>query len=238
MKVAEFQRRGLVHLHVIARADGPSGPATFPPEWLGADTLEGAVAAAAHRARVARLGGDDPVVWGKELDVVALGTGAHPGDVSAAARYLAKYAVKGSESSGALARRLTSLAQLRRLGLPPHTERLVETAWRLGGRRELRSLRLRDHAHTFGYRGHFATKSQRYSTTFGALRAARAAYRRPEEEAETDFLYAGRGYRTPATARLAEVLAEAARTLPRGSPGGSPRTSPPVPQPPHQGELS
>ena len=29
-----------------------------------------------------------------------------------------------------------------------------------------------------GYRGHFATKSRRYSTTLRALRAARADYRR------------------------------------------------------------
>jgi len=36
-----------------------------------------------------------------------------------------------------------------------------------------------------GYRGHFATKSRRYSTTLKALRAARADYRRRRNPAIT-----------------------------------------------------
>ena len=35
MKVVEFQRRGLVHLHVVIRADGADGPSEPPPAWLG-----------------------------------------------------------------------------------------------------------------------------------------------------------------------------------------------------------
>jgi len=37
--------------------------------------------------------------------------------------------------------------------------------------------RLRRHAHGLGYGGHFLSKSQRYSTSFSALKAARAAWR-------------------------------------------------------------
>ena len=39
-----------------------------------------------------------------------------------------------------------------------------------------RHLRLRDHAHTLGYGGQFSSKSVRFSTTFAALRQARADY--------------------------------------------------------------
>jgi hypothetical protein len=38
-------------------------------------------------------------------------------------------------------------------------------------------LRLAEHAHTLGFAGHFATKSRHYSTTLGALRAARRNWR-------------------------------------------------------------
>ena len=32
-KVAEYQRRGLVHFHAVVRLDGPDGPTTAPPAW-------------------------------------------------------------------------------------------------------------------------------------------------------------------------------------------------------------
>jgi hypothetical protein len=32
-KVAEYQRRGIVHFHAIVRLDGAGGPATSPPAW-------------------------------------------------------------------------------------------------------------------------------------------------------------------------------------------------------------
>ncbi|MFF8267732.1 replication initiator [Streptomyces sp. NPDC016562] len=39
-------------------------------------------------------------------------------------------------------------------------------------------LNLRKWAHMLGFRGHFSTKTRAYSTTLGALRAARAAWHR------------------------------------------------------------
>lgn len=51
---------------------------------------------------------------------------------------------------------------------------MIRTAWTLGARPELADLRLRAWAHMLGFRGHFSTKSRRYSTTLGALRDARA----------------------------------------------------------------
>lgn len=236
VKVAEFQRRGLVHLHVVLRADGRDGPASAPPAWLDVTLFERTLRAAAARARVPSLEEGKEICWGRELDVAAIG-GEDPSgaDVVAVARYLAKYAVKSSEESGALARRLTSLSQLAALAPRAHVARLVETAWELGGRRELEVLRLRAHAHTFGYRGHFATKSQRYSTTFGALRGARAAFRQPDGPKERSLRYAGRGYRTASTANLAAVLEAARRDLPR-SPAHPHAVPDDIPTAAHQGK--
>ena len=58
-----------------------------------------------------------------------------------------------------------------------HQGRLIRAAWHHGSHTPLTSSPL-PWAHTPGYPGHFATKSRRYSTTFRALRAARADYRR------------------------------------------------------------
>ncbi|CAM5710212.1 replication initiator [Streptomyces aurantiogriseus] len=53
---------------------------------------------------------------------------------------------------------------------------------------KLEHLRLRAWAHMLGFRGHFSTKSRRYSTTLGALRTARADWRRaqPATPVETE----------------------------------------------------
>ncbi len=70
------------------------------------------------------------------------------------------------------------MAELATLDLPQHAERLIRTAWALGARKDLAHLRLRAWAHMLGFRGHFSTKTRRYSTTLGALRTARAEWRR------------------------------------------------------------
>jgi hypothetical protein len=74
-----------------------------------------------------------------------------------------------------------------------------------------------------GYRGHFATKSRRYSTTMRALRAARrnwnhrqhpiAAHHRDGQAVITltDLEWAGRGWRTTGDAVLALSAAAGAR---------------------------
>jgi hypothetical protein len=36
-KVAEYQRRGVVHFHAIIRLDGPAGPTAAPPAWATLD---------------------------------------------------------------------------------------------------------------------------------------------------------------------------------------------------------
>jgi hypothetical protein len=85
-----------------------------------------------------------------------------------------------SSSFGAgLDRRLHDADDLEHLDkLPAHVAELVRAAWDLGGRPELGMLRLRAWAHMLGFRGHWSTKSRRYSTTMTALRRARVAFAR------------------------------------------------------------
>jgi hypothetical protein len=51
-KVAEYQRRGVVHFHAIIRLDGPTGPATAPPAWATLTLLTDAIAQAARTVHV------------------------------------------------------------------------------------------------------------------------------------------------------------------------------------------
>jgi hypothetical protein len=141
-------------------------------------------------------------------------------------------ASKATESFGSgLDRRLTDADDLERLdGLPAHVAELVRAAWELGGRPELGSLRLRAWAHMLGFRGHWSTKSRRYSTTMGALRRARVAFAkrrrardgvpldawdRPEDDQAVivvaSWVYVGAGYQTEGERWLALSAAARAR---------------------------
>jgi hypothetical protein len=139
----------------------------------------------------------------------------------AVAAYVAKYATKTADSAGVLARRVRTASEIGQLSITHHQRRLVETAWRLAAHPGLSELGLRRCAHAFGYRGHVVTKSRQYSTTFSALRSARAEYRRntgtdlSDEEVPVRFGYAGRGYDDPDTGLLAFHLARLA-TQPGG----------------------
>jgi hypothetical protein len=211
LKVVEFQRRGLAHFHVVVRADGPEGPDTAPPVWLQADVLARAVTDVAASVSVpSAVAPGLRYRWGNQVDVRDL---AGDGDAEAVASYIAKYATKCADGAGTLARRIRIRPTIAKLAIDAHRRRLVETAWDLGLDPACRRLRLCAHAHTFGYPGHFATKSTRYSTTFGALRAVRAEFVRGEGyepiPVEGGWRYGGRGYRNAAAQRLAEAFVEA-----------------------------
>ena len=100
----------------------------------------------------------------------------------------------------------------------------------LVARPELSGLRLGAWAHMLGFRGHWSTRSRRYSTTMTVLRRARVqfakrrrardgipldAFGRPEQDQAVIVLatwsYAGRGYRTQGEAWLALSAAARAR---------------------------
>jgi hypothetical protein len=188
-KVAEFQRRGAIHFHAVLRLDAATecrcpGCLAPPPEGFTAELLEEAIRQAAAATTVPCPALDDGqeryARWGEQLDVRNITAGDDQvGELSAeqVAGYIAKYATKATESFGAgLDRRLHAddLDQLDRL--PAHVAELVRAAWALGGRPELERLRLRAWAHMLGFRGHWSTKSRRYSTTFTVLRRSRVAF--------------------------------------------------------------
>ncbi|WP_055565993.1 replication initiator [Streptomyces atriruber] len=229
-KVAEYQKRGAVHFHAVIRIDGPGGGDTPPPAWATADLLTDAIETAATGVRV-----DGPVIdsrphtfaFGRQLDIRTIRSADFDGGQEltdrAVAAYIAKYATKGAETAtGALDRPLRFLAELAQLDISDHAERLIRKAWALGARKDLAELRLRAWAHMLGFRGHFSTKSRRYSTTLGALRDARAAWRRAQaaatSEAEPDstlvlshWVFAGTGL-SSAEAWLAATLEPAPGT--------------------------
>ncbi|MFF8312725.1 replication initiator [Streptomyces lydicus] len=185
-KVAEYQKRGAVHFHAVIRLDGPAGGDTPPPPWASPELLTEAIkAAAAHTTVVGPVldGRTHSFAFGRQLDVRTIkGTDLDGGTAltdRAVAAYIAKYATKGAETAtGTLDRPLKFVAELASLDISPHAERLIRTAWALGARKDLEDLRLRAWAHMLGFRGHFSTKTRRYSTTLGALREARAQWRR------------------------------------------------------------
>ena len=71
-KVAEYQRRGLVHFHAVIRLDGPDGPADPPPAGLGQQGLTAAVRRAVEVAVLHVTRPDSTnlaVVWGSQVEV-------------------------------------------------------------------------------------------------------------------------------------------------------------------------
>jgi hypothetical protein len=237
-KVAEFQRRGLVHFHAVLRLDGPAtADRPYPPPThpVPVQTLSEAVnaAAAAVSVRVDPWRQDRPGVrlrFGRQVDVTPLRvtdplTGEAELTPERVAAYIAKYATKSAEDFG-LPSRLTRPADLDLQPLPvtPHVRRMVETVHELACVQP----RLGRWLHMLGFPGHFATKSRRYSTTLGALRQARRDHRQrtasaergqveelPSEEETTlvirSWQFAGVGYRTTGDAELAAAAAARAR---------------------------
>jgi hypothetical protein len=100
-KVAEYQRRGVVHFHAIIRLDGPTGLATVPPAWATLGLLTDAIAQAACTVHIeipaARGLAARTLAWGRELDTRPV---TSTGDLtdSKVAAYVAKYATKAAES--------------------------------------------------------------------------------------------------------------------------------------------
>src|SRR5262249_4424009 len=97
----------------------------------------------------------------------------------AVANYIAKYAPKTTTASGLPARPVHSAADIDALACHQHYKHLIATTWALGKDPAAAQLGLNRWTHTLGYRGHFLTKSRRYSTTFTALRRARIDYPPP-----------------------------------------------------------
>ncbi len=231
-KVAEFQRRGLIHFHAIFRLDGidPVYPERTiqPHPAITAGLLAVLIRQVASAAwfatvphRVKPQGWD--IRWGAQVDprVVRL---TDDGDVTdvAVASYLAKYATKSTEPAGIPPGRITAENAEIWADKRTHQGRLIRACLRIGGHPHEDFQALRRWAHMLGYRGHFATKSRRYSTTMRALRAARHDWHRRQHQlpghhgdktviTETELEWAGCGWRTTGDALLALSAAARAR---------------------------
>lgn len=232
-KVAEYQRRGLVHFHAVIRIDGPDGPTDPTPRWATTELLEHCVtlAAAAVLIEVQRPDGSTlPLVWGAQVDSRAIRPANadqvedRTGQISetALAGYVAKYATKGTGARDTADRPIRSQLTIDHLPMADHARRMVQTAWDLGDLEQYNDLNLRKWAHMLGFRGHFLTKSKAYSTTFGAIRGERREFRAREVLDRlgvdpdsvlvvNDWTYTGSGYATDAERELALAIAEGKR---------------------------
>jgi hypothetical protein len=183
-KVAEYQDRGLIHFHALIRLDGPSGAGS--PSPLDGATLGRLVEDTAHGVEFHAPPVDDDdrarmLAWGQQLDIRVVRQGNrtdHPDGPLApeqVAGYLAKYSTKDANS-------LRSNDQPR-----PHLLRLRATVNELAARARLQAQcegpagekpydLLGKWAHMYGFRGHFGSKSRRYSVTLGQLRRARQRF--------------------------------------------------------------
>ena len=120
--------------------------------------------------------------WGRVYDIQDLAQREE--EAVKVAAYVAKYAAKTTDGSKELARRFRSRRQIVSLVDDPHLRRLALTAWDLGGEAKYESMRLREHAHTFGFTGQLITKSRAFSTTFEALRSARTDFMAGERDGD------------------------------------------------------
>lgn len=191
-KVAEYQRRGVVHLHALVRLDGynPDDPTEILPPpvlvdpngsvnpWRTAEEVAESIrAAAAGIALRTQTHPRNPegwvIAWGTQLDVKVVHSGLPGGELTEqhVAGYLAKYATKATEITGVNAGRITAETVAAYTNPARHTNRLIVACWELGQEEAWEGLQR--WAHRLGFPGHFSTKSRRYSTTLTALRQAR-----------------------------------------------------------------
>lgn len=235
-KVAEYQARGVVHLHAVLRLDaapppGQPGALAPPPAGFTAELLVAAIRRALPAACAPAPGPRPGVVgraatWGAQCDLRVITASSATANPTAIAAYVAKYATKSTEALGAaLAHRLLAASEIEALPVSAHLRRILSTCWELGGQAHLAELGLRRWAHALGFRGHFSTRSRRYSTTLTLLRSARARWQaerrgdtrevdpwdgEPEAgsvELVAEWRYAGTGYVTA----LDELLAAGER---------------------------
>ncbi len=238
-KVAEFQARGLVHFHALIRLDGfaPELPEelVLPPACVTAAVLEDAIRHAASTTAFATVphpaNPDGWVIhWGTQIDVRVVRDSV-VGEVTdqSVVGYLVKYATKSTEAVGGTPHRITADTIDLQTNADTHLGRLIAACWTYGnvpaGRECEVFWALRRWAHMLGFRGHFSTKSRRYSTTLRQIRGERAMYQRrcvlirtgrldidPESTLTIGMLtYVGTGWHTTGDAMLAMSSAARAR---------------------------
>ncbi|WP_157557794.1 replication initiator [Intrasporangium oryzae] len=247
-KVAEYQLRGIVHFHALIRLDGPKTIDGFAPAPAG---LTAALLALLVEQAGAGVSFDAPSLhegdvtrrlrFGAQFDARPIAAARRTDDPDRAltpeqvAGYLAKYATKSATDStnthGPHARRLratiVTIVDRQRAESAASDQPMAEHPYGL----------LFKWRHMLGFRGHFSTKSRRYSVTLGQLRRRRVRYERAlaaahregrtlhvrdlddllQDDAEETTLvvgqwtYAGTGWDTDGDTELAKAAAARAR---------------------------
>ncbi|WP_276970232.1 replication initiator [Ferrimicrobium acidiphilum] len=188
VKVVEFQRRGLIHLHVIIRLDDHEGA---HPIDIDSGLLDTAVRMSAVSSSIpSPIGDGNHVTWGEQLDIKIIDSAFQ----RKARNYLAKYATKSATDAPGLDHRLHSEAAIDAAGCSSHLKEMARTALRLSKDQRYEDLRLDRWAHDLGHRGHFLTKSRAYSVTFAYLRSLRQAWQVANATDETTFTFPSRLY--------------------------------------------
>lgn len=260
-KVAEYQRRGAIHLHAVFRLDARSteaAPQAPPAPFDDPNLLLAAIHSAARRVSIEVPVAEDrnsiPTVvrWGSQLDVAVIGSSQpeqttngdpaapqHSTPARAVANYLAKYVTKALPEHGIVADHGDTNPYRR------HVRQIHRTCRQLGRDHDLTVLRTGDRVEGFGYPSRPSSRSRKYSTTMGALRAERQRHAmtdRGAPDADIDqhsgirvglWRYAGHGWRglgeagwvgTKAAQRIeAAEHARNARAAERQQPRGSER---------------
>ncbi len=202
VKVAEGQARGVIHYHAVIRLDRPGESYQPPGPAFTTALLDQAIRTAAAAARfpvgpspdhpdapalTLRFGAQvhvRPIRRDHDRQLPATGHELPP---QAVANYIAKYATKDIEAPGLPSARITTRHDLDQLHCASHYRRMITAAWELGGGKltpGTRPSRLCRWAHQLGHGGHFLSKSQRYSLTFGQLRRARTQHRKAQRHPE------------------------------------------------------
>jgi hypothetical protein len=182
-KVGEYQRRGVIHFHALIRLDGPKNPdgITDPPPGVTADDLADIVRASFAQVTLAAPPVDPNEVarqltFGRQVDARPIRNTSADNDEltpSAVAGYIAKYATKTIDDPDSYDptsphhRRLRQIVAALAEQAAAHY-RPDENPYALLGKWD----------HMLGFRGHFSSKSRRYSTTLGRLRGARRRWQR------------------------------------------------------------
>ena len=211
-KVAEFQRRGVVHFHAIIRLDGPAGPGD-PLPAVSVDRLACLIRAAAAGVELEVARSDQSCLtlcFGEQAEIRPLSAfrDGEAIDPEAVAAYISKYATKATEDLGLTGRRIDPPA-VDQLELRNHVRAMVRACVDL----EAAHPGIFRWAHMLGFNGHFATKSRMFSTTLGELRQARADYRAAQDEDDIDedaivigeWSFEGMGYLRRGDALLADT---------------------------------
>lgn len=187
-KVAEYQRRGLIHFHALVRLDGPKTDDAFAPAPAGvsaellAEVVEEAVASVRFTAPPVYNGDVRRMLaFGAQVDSRPVKVGHRtdnpdgPLNAEQVAGYLAKYSTKSATDTTTGDQSNPHLSRIQEVAAEFAT--LVEDEWIAAAMPcDLREIPygLLGKWHTaLGFRGHFSTKSRRYSVTLGALRRAR-----------------------------------------------------------------